>query len=133
MAKNKDDFIDSMIKSVNWKIGNFNFTPVVFGGMMAVIDLFMMGTAKMVNKGTMSTALGIPFAIGLYAFQPLVFMKAMRYEGMIVANLVWNLMSNIMVTLQGVFVFGETIKGLRTIGVLMSLFSITLLAYTDNN
>jgi multidrug transporter EmrE-like cation transporter len=67
----------------------------------------------------------------MYALVPLVFIRALRYEGMVVTNLVWNLMSNIIVTLQGVFIFGESIKGLRWVGIAMSLVSLALLAYTD--
>jgi multidrug transporter EmrE-like cation transporter len=48
---------------------------------------------------------------------------------MVVSNLVWNLSSNIIVTLQGVLVFGESIKGLRWLGIAMSIFSLGLLAY----
>jgi multidrug transporter EmrE-like cation transporter len=51
---------------------------------------------------------------------------------MVVTNLVWNLSSNIIVTLQGVFIFGETIKGLRWVGIAMSLVSLALLAYTSD-
>jgi multidrug transporter EmrE-like cation transporter len=57
----------------------------------------------------------------------------MKYEGMVVTNLVWNLMSNIIVTLQGVLVFGESIKGLRWLGIGMSLLSLALLAYTNDD
>jgi multidrug transporter EmrE-like cation transporter len=79
----------------------------------------------------MSTVWGIPLIMGLYSLQPLIFLKALNYEGMIATNLIWNLTSNILVTLQGSFVFGESIKGLKWVAILMSLFSISLMAYTD--
>jgi multidrug transporter EmrE-like cation transporter len=50
---------------------------------------------------------------------------------MTVVNLIWNLMSDIIVTLSGVFLFGESIKGLRWLAIGMSVFSLCLLAYTD--
>jgi multidrug transporter EmrE-like cation transporter len=50
---------------------------------------------------------------------------------MTVVNLIWNLSSDVLVTLIGVFYFGETIKGLRWIAVCMALFSLGLFAYTD--
>jgi drug/metabolite transporter (DMT)-like permease len=50
---------------------------------------------------------------------------------MVVTNLVWNLMSNVIVTLQGILIFGETVKGLRWLGVCMSLLSLALMAYSD--
>jgi len=132
MAKKNLDLIDRTIQSINWKFGNFSMLPIFFGTFMALIDIFMMSAVKMMNIGTLSRGVGIPLSVGLYAIQPLVFLKAMNYDGMVVINLVWNLMSNVIVTLQGIFIFGESIKGLRWLGVLMSLFSLGLMAYTDS-
>ena len=132
MVKKNFDFIDRMIQSVNWKIGNFGMLPIFFGTLMAFIDIFMMSAVKMMSIGTLSREVGIPLSMGLYALEPLIFLKAMNYDGMVVTNLVWNLMSDVIVTLQGIFIFGESIKGLRWVGVLMSLFSLGLMAYTDS-
>jgi len=131
VAKKSIDMIDKWIKSVNWKVGNFSMLPIFFGTLMALVDIMMMGSIKMINQGTLSSSLGIPLSVGLYALEPLIFLKALNYEGMVVTNLVWNLMSDVIVTLQGVFLFGESIKGLRWVGVCMSLFSLGLMAYTD--
>jgi len=106
--------------------------PIFFGTLMAFLDIFMMSTVKMVSSGSMSSAIGIPLSVGLYALEPLIFLKAMNYEGMVVTNLVWNMMSDIVVTLQGILMFGETIKGLRWLGICMSLIALALLAYTDD-
>lgn len=125
------DNIDLLINSVNWKFGNFNTLPIFFGTVMALIDIFMMSMVKMVSNKTLSSGVGIPLSVGLYALEPLVFLKAMKYEGMIVTNLVWNLMSDIIVTLQGIFIFGESIKGLRWVAICMSIVSLALMAYTD--
>jgi len=126
------DSIDLLIKSINWKFGNFNTLPILFGSVMALIDICMMSMLKMVNNKTLSSSVGIPLSVGLYALEPLLFLKAMKYEGMIITNLVWNLMSNIIVTLQGIFIFGESVKGLRWIAVCMSIFSVGLMAYTND-
>jgi len=126
------DIIDTLVKSVNWKIGKFSMLPIFFGSMMAVLDIFMMSSVKMISTGTLSYAFGLPFATVVYALQPYVFLKALNYENMTVVNLIWNLMSDVIVTLQGVFVFGESIAGLRWLAVCMSLVSLTLFAYTDS-
>jgi len=47
--------------------------------------------------------------------------------------LVWNLVSDVVVTLQGVLIFGETIKGVRWVAVGMALFALGLFAYTDKD
>ena len=132
MAKKKD-MIDKLIGSINWKVGGFDFLPIFFGVIMATIDILMMGSAKMVNEGTLSYGVGVPFSVGLYALEPLIFLKALDYENMTVVNLVWNLVSDVVVTLQGVLIFGETIKGVRWVAVGMALFALGLFAYTDKD
>ena len=129
--KKSNDFFDTLIQSVNWKVGNFNMLPIFFGIVMATIDIIMMSSVKMISQGTMPSSWGVPLSVGIYALEPLIFLKAMKYEGMTVTNLVWNLMSDIVVTLQGIFIFGESIKGLRWVAICMSIFSLCLMAYTD--
>ena len=134
MVKNKKggDVIDKFLNGIDWKIGKFNMLPIFFGVVMATIDVIMMGTVKMTHEGMISHAVGIPFALFFYALEPLVFLKAMNYEVMAVTNLIWNLASDIVVTLQGVFFFGESIAGMRWLAVCMALVSLTIFAYTDN-
>jgi len=129
--KKTNDIFDTIITSINWKLGKFNMLPVFFGTIMAVLDIFMMSFLKMISIGTMPSWWGVPLSVGIYALEPLIFLKAMKYEGMVATNLIWNLMSNIIVTLQGIFIFGESIKGLRWVGIGMSLLSLCLLAYTE--
>ena len=133
VAKKNLDFIDKWIQSIHWKVGNFSMLPIFFGTLMALLDIMMMGSVKMIHNGTLNPAIGLPFSIGLYALEPLVFLKALNYEGMVVVNLVWNLMSDIVVTLQGILIFGESIKGLRWVALGMALFSLGLFAYTDSD
>ena len=125
------DFIDVLIKSVNWKVGSFDMLPIAFGTVMALMDIFMMGALKMVSTKTLPYSVGFPDATVVYAFQPFLFLKALTHADMTVVNLIWNLMSDIIVTLSGVFIFGESIKGLRWLAIGMSVFSLCLLAYTD--
>ena len=132
MTTKKGDAIDQLIHSINWKIGNFSMLSLLFGTIMALIDIAMMGTVKMVSNGTLSSAVGVPFAVGMYALEPLVFLKAMKYDGMVATNLIWNLMSNVIVTMQGILIFGESIEGLRWVGIGMSLVSLAILSYTGN-
>jgi multidrug transporter EmrE-like cation transporter len=130
MAK---DMIDKWITSINWKWGSFSMLPIFFGVIMASIDIVMMSMLKMINTGTLSGTWATPIAVLLYACEPLIFLKALNYENMIVTNLVWNLMSDVIVTLQGVLVFGEKIEGMRWVAVSMSLFALCLFAYTDKD
>jgi multidrug transporter EmrE-like cation transporter len=125
------DFVDGVIKSVNWTVGKFDMLPIVFGAVMALIDISMMGTLKLVDQGKLAYAIGFPVATLLYAFEPYVFLKAMTHSNMVTTNLIWNLASNILVTLTGVFFFGESIKGLKWLAIALSLFSLAIFAYSE--
>jgi multidrug transporter EmrE-like cation transporter len=125
------DFVDGVIKSVNWTVGKFDMLPIVFGTVMALIDISMMGTLKLVDQGKLAYAVGLPVATLLYAFEPYVFLKAMTHSNMVTTNLIWNLVSNILVTLTGVFFFRESIKGLKWLAIALSLFSLAIFAYSE--
>jgi multidrug transporter EmrE-like cation transporter len=125
------DFVDGLIKSVNWTVGKFDMLPIVFGTVMALIDISMMGTLKLVDQGKLAYAVGLPVATLLYAFEPYVFLKAMTHSNMVTTNLIWNLASNILVTLTGVFFFRESIKGLKWLAIALSLFSLAIFAYSE--
>jgi len=125
------DFVDTLIQSVNWKLGSFDLLPIFFGIVMALIDINMMGTLKFIDQGKLAYAIGLPIATLLYAFQPYVFLKAMSHSNMLTTNLIWNLASNIMVTILGVFFFKEKIKGLKWLAIGLSLFSLGIFAYSD--
>ena len=125
------DFVDGVIKSIHWKVGKFDMLPIVFGIVMALIDISMMGTLKLVDQGKLAYGTGLPIATVLYAFDPYIFLKALAHSNMVVTNLPWNLASNILVTIAGVFFFGESIKGLKWLAIGLSLFSLGIFAYTD--
>ena len=125
------DFVDVLIQSTNWKVGNFNLLPILFGLVMALIDISMMGTLKFVDQGKLAYNIGFPIATLLYAFEPYVFLKAMAHSNMLTTNLIWNLASNILVTLAGVLFFKEKIKGLKWLAIGLSLFSLGIFAYSD--
>jgi len=130
-SKKNGDFIDRFLNGINWKIGKFNSLPLIFGTLMALTDVVMMGSAKMINEGTLSSTIGVPFIFIIYMFEPLLFLKALNYEGMVITNLTWDLMSDVLVTLQGIFVFGETLSPLRWIGVVFAGIAIVIFGYTD--
>jgi len=111
----------------------FSVLPIAFGVVMAALDLVMMASVKQVGTGAWPLRTGLPFATLVYALEPFIFLQAMKTtgEGLAVVNLVWNLASDIMVTLMGVLWFGEKIHGARWLAVGMSLVALTLFAYTE--
>ncbi len=95
----------------------------------------MMVTLKQVMLRKVPVSEGLPFATLIYALEPFIFWQAMRYtgEGIMVTNLIWDLTSDILVTLIGMFWFGEEIQGLRWIALVLSFTSLGLFAYTSGD
>lgn len=98
---------------------------------MAGLDIAMMSITKLTHTGKLPYGMGITAATLLYTLQPSLFLKALSFESMIAVNLVWNLVSSVVVTLLGIFVFNESVRGLRILAVIMALFSLLLFAFTD--
>jgi hypothetical protein len=109
-----------------------NLLPIGFGLAMAAIDIVMMTISKLTVLDKILYATGLLTATAVYTVQPYLFIKALGIEGMVAANLIWNTVSSIAVTLIGVFYFGESIKGLRILAIILALFSLGLFAYTDS-
>lgn len=126
------DGFDNLISSVNWKIGKFSFLPITFGVCMAILDVIMMSIAKYTSKGMISYGTALPIATLIYALEPYIFFKSLNYDSLTSMNLVWDLTSDVLVTLVGVFWFKESIKGIRWLAVGFAIFSLGLFAYTDD-
>lgn len=125
------DILDKLIGSFKWKIGKFSILPIIFGLAMSMLDVAMMSIAKLSNKGQIPYTTALPLATLIYSLEPFLFMKSLNYESLTTMNLIWDLTSDIMVTIVGVFYFKESIKGLRWLAVMFAIFSLGLFAYTD--
>ena len=125
------DFFDKLISSTNWKIGKFNSLPIFLGVLMASLDVIMMSLAKYTNKGKIPFGVGLTLGTLVYSIEPYIFFKSLNYESLLTMNLIWDLTSDLLVTLLGIFWFKESIKGLRWLAILFAIFSLGLFAYTE--
>jgi multidrug transporter EmrE-like cation transporter len=98
---------------------------------MALIDTGILGLVKEISKdGAKSLAFMIIPTIA-YAIQPWIFLSSLKYETLIVMNLLWDLLSDVLVSLIGIFYFGEKISSVRLIGLILGMVSLALLAYKE--
>jgi drug/metabolite transporter (DMT)-like permease len=67
----------------------------------------------------------------VYACQPLLFLESLKYNSLTVMNLLWDVMSDVIVTLIGLYYFQEKLSKTKKLGVLFSLISIFLLTWKD--
>lgn len=104
------------------------FAPLVYGTFMATIDVFMLGILKMISTGAITNMWWMALPTIVYAAQPWIFLQSLRVETMIVMNLLWDLISDVLVTGSGLLYFKEKISKTKMIGVFFSLIGIYLLS-----
>ena len=104
--------------------------PLAFGTAMASIDVSMLSLVKMISTNPkMMKWMFLTTAV--YAFQPWLFLTSLNYQTMTIMNLIWDLTSDIFVTLIGLFYFGEKIGPYKIAGVCLSFISILLMSVDD--
>ncbi len=99
---------------------------------MALVDVFMLSIVKSVSLNSRLLKWMIVPTI-VYAVQPWIFLQSLEYETLIIMNLLWDLISNVLVTLAGLILFKESIGPYKMIGVILSFISITLLSLDDGD
>jgi multidrug transporter EmrE-like cation transporter len=103
------------------------YSPLVYGTYMATVDAFMLGLLKAMSLGWINTnLLFIPALV--YAIQPFIFYKSLSGETMTVMNLLWDVLSDVFVTFEGLYFFQEKITQRKMWGVALSFVSIALLS-----
>jgi drug/metabolite transporter (DMT)-like permease len=104
------------------------FSPLIYGTFMATVDVFMLGIIKSISTGAIKNIWWMAIPTVAYAIQPWIFLQSLRFETMIVMNLLWDLISDILVTGSGLTYFKEKISSRKMAGVLLSLFGIYLMS-----
>lgn len=108
----------------------FNIVPLGFGSAMATIDAFMLSFMKYMSKEKLNLWwLVLPMFV--YACQPVLFYFSLQYESLTVMNLLWDVISDVIVTFIGLMIFKETIGPYKKAGVILSFLSIILLSLND--
>jgi multidrug transporter EmrE-like cation transporter len=104
------------------------FTPLLYGTFMATVDVFMLGIIKSISTGAIKNIWWMAIPTVVYAIQPWVFLQSLRFETMIVMNLLWDLISDILVTGSGLAYFKEKISPRKMAGVVISLVGMYLMS-----
>ena len=110
---------------------SINWIPVGFGALMASIDVFMLGIIKSISGNPSRFLRWMILPTIVYAIQPWIFLSSLQFESLIVMNLMWDLISDILVTATGFLYFKEKIGPYKTLGVILSFVSIVLMSLQD--
>jgi multidrug transporter EmrE-like cation transporter len=110
-----------MVNTIRWK-------TIGFGLIMALIDVVVLSTLKAKSLGWFDGNWIIALAMLVYSLQPVIFVKSLGEETLTVMNLFWDLASDVLVTLVGLFYFKEYLSPKRLAGVFLSMISLYLLS-----
>ena len=103
--------------------------PLGFAILLSIFDVFVMTTLKYIHTGVLPlTPWTIAFPVLLYGATPLIFLYALRYEGVAMMNVLWDVVSSILIAALGIYFFQEEVSERKKIGILVSIFAIFLLS-----
>jgi drug/metabolite transporter (DMT)-like permease len=108
------------MSGINWRTLQYGLT---FGA----IDSIALPIIKGVSNGWNWWLIFIP--VILYGASPFLFLKALEKETLTIMNLVWDMTSDLAVTLIGLLFFSEKLPPLKLLGVALSFVSLFLMTY----
>ncbi len=108
-----------------------NYTQYLYALYMASIDGLVMSSLKAYKVGMIKSILVFPIAMLVYGFQPLVFYRGLGFESMTVLNVLWDVLSDVIVAVIGVFIFGEKLTTQQCVGLAFCMGGIVLLGLHD--
>ncbi len=106
----------------------FRLRTLLFGLVFGILDALCLPIVKSVSIGTFAPAMML-IPVILYGASPFIFLKGLQGETLTILNLVWDLTSDVVVTLIGLLVFAEQISSVKKLGVLLSFVSLFLMTY----
>ena len=104
--------------------------PLLYGTYMGVIDTAMLGLIKGIHLGWFNKSMMVVPTV-LYSLQPWLFAASMQYESMVVMNLLWDIISDLMVTASGLFFFKEKVSRTKLLGVFLAMIAVVLMAWPE--
>ena len=106
----------------------FNLSPFIFASFMASIDAIVLSGLKEYSLGNYFPFM-IPLAMLVYSMQPLLFLNSLNYETMTVMNVLWDITSDVIVSLIGLFYFKESLTLHKKIGLVFAFIAIGFMSY----
>lgn len=106
----------------------FRLRTLLFGLAFGLLDALCLPIVKSVSIGTFAPVMML-IPVILYGASPLIFLKGLEGETLTILNLVWDLTSDVVVTLIGLLVYAEQISSIKKLGVLLSFVSLFLMTY----
>jgi multidrug transporter EmrE-like cation transporter len=109
---------------------SFNWRTLGFGLGFGALDATALPIVKAVSTGANPAWMAVP--VLLYALSPFMLLAALRQETLTIMNLVWDLTSDLTVTVIGLVGFGEQISPTKALGVVFSFCGLALMSYESH-
>jgi len=107
----------------------FHWHTLGFGLLLGSIDTIVLPLTKAVSTGW-NIAWMVP-AVVLYGITPLIFLMGLKRSNLTILNLVWDLMSDVLVTFFGLFIFAEKLSYTKLAGVALSFVALALMTVDE--
>ena len=107
----------------------FNLSTLGFGTLLAGMDVIMMYIIKQYSKGVFASSYWMILPPFVYALTPFILLFSLKFETLLVMNMSWDIISDILVTAMAFFVLGERLSLMKTIGIGLSFVALFFLSY----
>lgn len=101
---------------------------IIYAITMAIFDTLGLSILKMINIGELTNYVWFIIPVVIYALQPLLFFKSLQYESLTVMNILFDLISVVLISIVGSFVFAEELSNYKILGIFTSIISFYLLS-----
>ncbi len=105
--------------------------PILFAFVMAMVDSVILAGLKEYSTGQLVWRSFMPIAMVIYSLQPVIFLQSLQFGSMTVMNLLWDVLSDLLVTAIGLFYFKETLCFRQQVGLCFAFIAIVLLSYDE--
>ena len=95
---------------------------------LASVDLIMISLLKAAKINWVSGFWVLPLSMLIYATQPIFFFIGLSFQSMTVLNVLWDVLSDLLVAIVGILVFKESINSTQVLGILLAISGIAMLA-----
>jgi multidrug transporter EmrE-like cation transporter len=104
-----------------------NWHTLGYGLTFGALDSIALPIVKGVSIGWSKLWMIIP--VLMYGASPFLLLSALKRETLTIMNLVWDLTSDLVVTLIGLVVFAESITPMKALGVFFSFIALFCMSY----
>ena len=106
-----------------------NLYSLGFGSLLAGIDLIMMYIIKQYSRGVFASPYWMIVPPLVYGLTPFILLFSLQFETLVVMNMSWDIISDILVTAMAFLVLGESVSNTKKIGIALSFIALFFLSY----